>query len=555
MAKLIIKNGIVFDPINDIEGEVKDILIENCKIVDKFSNDKDVKEVNAKNKTVIPAGIDIHSHIASQQVNWVRLLGENNKTFQEYWNNLKLEYIAREYITNGYTFIVEANVFPSLSKHTLFNFQRLPVLDKAMLLNVSNFWPLELEFQRNMENEASFFLSDVLSKTKGFGFKIYNPFEAENWNFQKLRESVNDKGRLYNFSPIDVYEKMVKYNEFLGLPHSIHAHIEGYEQEKAKENLLLVLEKIKAINIKPSPKNSMNIQRTQIFHLAHASTYDKNGKISNLIKFYNENQEFSLDLGILGFDPLNPLITSDRRLVNSINFSASPFRLITMAAESEGDYFTTLRIFDKKDKISCTFWANALNLALKITNKWQIQLSFNFPNYSHIKNAPIIATWLLSKKSRDEYQTNMNQEFIKNNPLQSENAELNFNEFIIISRASPAKSLGIGNIKGNLGINADGDLNILGINMNEIDSSKQYEQLKNALTDIEYVIKGGKIIKSQNSIDINHSGRIFWSKGKIDTKDMNFIMNKKRDFYQKYMSVFYDSLDYSIENKYLREIS
>ncbi|MFX1528581.1 MAG: amidohydrolase family protein [Promethearchaeota archaeon] len=554
MSKIIIKNGIVFDPINNIEGEIKDILIEDTKIVEKFSNVKNVKEINAKNKTIIPSGIDIHSHIASQQVNWVRLLGKNNKSFQDYWNSLKLEHIAKDYVVNGYTFIVEANVYPSLSKHTLFNFQRLPVLDKAMLLNVSNFWALELEYQREMAEQASCFLSDLLYKTKGFGFKIYNPFEAESWNFQKLRKSVNVKGRLYNFSAIDVYEKMVKYNEFLGLPHSIHAHIEGYEQENAKENLFIVLKKIKDLNLQPNPKNNMDIKRTQIFHLAHASTYNNDGDISNLINFYNNNKDFCLDLGILGFDPINPLITSDRRLINSFDFSTSPFQLITMAVESEGDSFSTFRTFDNNDKDSCIFWANAVNLALNIKNKWQIQLSFNFPNYSHIKNVPNIATWLMSEKARKKFQSNMIREFLKNNPLENEDQELSFNEFIIISRSSPAKSLGVGNIKGNLGLNADGDLNILNININEIDTSKNYDQLKKAFMEIEFVIKGGEIIKSGTSLDLNHSGQIFWSKGKPDTKDKNLIMNKKMDFYQKYMSIFYDSLNISLDNYLLREV-
>ncbi|MFX1587823.1 MAG: hypothetical protein ACFFC1_06690, partial [Promethearchaeota archaeon] len=371
MSKVIVKNGIIFDPINKIEGEIKDILIENGKIVERFSNQSDVKEINANNKTVIPSAIDIHSHIASQQINWIRLLGRTHKLFQEYWNNLSLEYIAKSYISNGYTFILEANVYPSLSKQTIFNFKQLPVLDKAMLLNVSNIWALELEYQREMVNEASIFLSDLLLKTKGFGFKVYNPFEAENWNFQKLRDNLATKGRLFNFSPIDVYEKIAKFNEALGLPHSVHVHIEGYEQNCAKENLNLILNRINSLNLIPNPKNKFNIKRSQIFHLAHASSYNIDGDNSDLIKFYNSNQEYDLDLGFLGFDPINPLTTSDRRLINSN--ARSPFKVITSAVESEGDIFSTLRTFNKQNETDCILWANSLDLALNIKNMWQMQ--------------------------------------------------------------------------------------------------------------------------------------------------------------------------------------
>ena len=36
MSKLLIKNGLLFDPINNINGEVKDIIIENGKITAGF---------------------------------------------------------------------------------------------------------------------------------------------------------------------------------------------------------------------------------------------------------------------------------------------------------------------------------------------------------------------------------------------------------------------------------------------------------------------------------------------------------------------------------------
>ncbi|MCK4287154.1 MAG: hypothetical protein KAX18_13175, partial [Candidatus Lokiarchaeota archaeon] len=200
MNKLIIKNGLVYDPLNKIKGEKKDILAESGKIVDKFSNERDIKEIDANGKTVIPSAIDIHTHIASQQVNWMRLLGSSNDKFNKVWHGLTLENIAKNYISMGYTFILEANVFPSLAKQTIFNFQQIPVLDKGMLLNISNLWPLELEFQRGKIKDMAIFLSDLLSKTKGFGFKVYNPFECEVWNFKELREDISKQGRLYNFS-------------------------------------------------------------------------------------------------------------------------------------------------------------------------------------------------------------------------------------------------------------------------------------------------------------------------------------------------------------------
>jgi len=554
MDKLIIKNGTLFDPLNNIEGEEKDILIEEGKIVDKFTSDAGVKEINAKNKTIIPSAIDIHTHVASQQVNWVRLLGTKIEQFQKLWNSLTLENIAKDYISMGYTFIVEANVFPSLAKHAVFNFNNLPILDKAMLLNISNLWPLELEFQRGLEDDASVFLSDLLSITKSYGFKVYNPFESENWNYQKLRESLDYKSRLYNFTPLDVYQNLTKYNEYLGLPHSIHAHIEGYEKEQGKKNLTKILKRIETSGLKPKPDNNMEIKRSQSFHIAHASSYNIDGNNSELIEFYNKNQNFDLDLAFLGFDAINPLITSDRRLINSLIASNNPYKLIRSAVEFEGDIFATFRIFDKKIKQDCILWANALDLALNIKNKWQMQFSTNFPNYSHVKNVPEIATWLISEEARKNFMKDMNDEFLKNSPLLNNSEELSFNEFVILTRSSPAKSFGIGSIKGNLENGADADLNILDLNIKELDTSKDYKEVEKSLQNIEYVLKDGKIVKKKEIIGIDHHGKLFWAKGNVDKEKKSTLILKKKEFYQKYYSIFYDSLQVSVSTNNQKEI-
>jgi len=454
MTKLHVKNGFVFDPFNSIEGEKKDILIEDGKVVDKFVSSSDVKEIDAKGKTVIPAALEIHAHVASQQLNWVRLLGSNNQDFQNLWNGLTLNSIAKDYVSNGYTFILEANVFPSLTKQTIFDLQRLPVLDKAFLLNTSNLWALELEFQKELVEEG----------------------------------------------------------------------------------------------------NDFGIKRSQIFHLAHASSYNIDGDNSELIKFYNENQEFDMDLGFIGFNTINPLITSDRQLINKLINSTESKKLIRSSVESEGDSFATLRKFSKKKKSDCLMWGNAIDLALNIS-PWQLQFSVNYPNYADISNLPEIASWLMTDNAREQFMKDFDSSFLKDNILISNDKILTFNEFIILTRSSPAKSLGIGSIKGNLGLGTDGDLNILNLNLNDTDISRDYEKFKSALSNIEYVIKAGEIIKNHEKINLESSGKILWASGKPEKEDTKSTLAKKEAFYQKFYSNFYDSYTITANKEILRNIA
>ncbi|HPA98281.1 MAG TPA: amidohydrolase family protein, partial [Methanothrix sp.] len=62
----IIRNGSVFDPLNGINGDKKDIFIREGKVVPSLSSaeQKDSLVIDARGKTVMPGGVDSHSHVA-----------------------------------------------------------------------------------------------------------------------------------------------------------------------------------------------------------------------------------------------------------------------------------------------------------------------------------------------------------------------------------------------------------------------------------------------------------------------------------------------------------
>ena len=62
----ILKNGIVYDPANGVNGEKKDIMFKDDKIVDSVSDN--AKVIDVTDKIVMPAGVDIHAHIAGPKL-------------------------------------------------------------------------------------------------------------------------------------------------------------------------------------------------------------------------------------------------------------------------------------------------------------------------------------------------------------------------------------------------------------------------------------------------------------------------------------------------------
>jgi formylmethanofuran dehydrogenase subunit A len=68
---MLIKGGKVYDPLNNIFGEIKDIYTADGKIVEKSMQDQ---VLDATGMIVMPGGVDIHSHIAGNTVHWGRTM-------------------------------------------------------------------------------------------------------------------------------------------------------------------------------------------------------------------------------------------------------------------------------------------------------------------------------------------------------------------------------------------------------------------------------------------------------------------------------------------------
>ncbi|MEQ9070607.1 MAG: amidohydrolase family protein [Gimesia chilikensis] len=71
MSLFRIKNGTVYDPANGVNGEVRDLWIQDGKIIDRplDADSFTGKTLDASGYTVMPGGIDMHCHIAGPKVN------------------------------------------------------------------------------------------------------------------------------------------------------------------------------------------------------------------------------------------------------------------------------------------------------------------------------------------------------------------------------------------------------------------------------------------------------------------------------------------------------
>ena len=186
---LRIAGGRVYDPANGVAGEVRDVCVQDGKIVADVPGH--ARSIDARGMVVMPGGVDIHAHIAGPAVNAARKLAPEEHRADV----LERTAIARSgsggtvpstfatgyrYALLGYTTVVEAATPPLAARHTLSELRDTPVIDAAFLVLMGNNLPL-FELIRSEPARVREAIAWWLQATGGYGVKLVNPGGVEMW--------------------------------------------------------------------------------------------------------------------------------------------------------------------------------------------------------------------------------------------------------------------------------------------------------------------------------------------------------------------------------------
>ena len=152
MPQLLIKGGTVYDPKNDIDGEVRDIWIQDGRIIDAPSDlsTKADKTLDATGYVVMPGGVDMHCHIAGPKVNTARKMMPDDKRLAPmvhrtmHTRSGTTGAVPSTWATGylysglGYTTAFDAAVPPLAARHTHEELEDTPIIDKGFYVMMGN---------------------------------------------------------------------------------------------------------------------------------------------------------------------------------------------------------------------------------------------------------------------------------------------------------------------------------------------------------------------------------------------------------------------------------
>jgi len=549
---MIIRGGIVYDPANGIFGEEMDICIDGGRIVE----DAKGEVIDARGLLVMPGGVDAHSHIAGKKMNTGRIMRPDDSrlgteprsgvcrpsTGYTVPNCYAMGY---RYARMGYTTAFEAATPIIEARHTHEELEEIPILDKGALTLFGNNWEvMECVHDKDIAKLAAY-VAWGLRAARGYGIKSGNPGGGEAWGFGSNVKGLYDPVPNFDVTPAEIIHALAEANEMLRLPHSIHLHFNNLGKPGNYTTALETLEALK--DIKPSRmRQAVHVTHMQFSAYGGTSWRDFESKAPVIADYINRHNHATMDMGQLLFGAATtmtadaPLEYGNARLTHN-KWSNHDIEL----EESSG---VVPMVYLRKMLVNAVQWAIGLELALLTEDPWKVLMTTDSPNGSPFVNYPEVIALLMSKPKRDSEMATLHAELSKRTSLGGIERELDWSEIAIMTRAAPARILGLED-KGHLGLGADGDVSIYNLSPEEVDASKEHATVKKALATAKYTIKSGIVVCKDGEIIATPRGKTYWVDAAAAQADMDRLMVDLQDKFERYYSV--QMSNYAVQDVYV----
>ncbi|OYT25355.1 MAG: formylmethanofuran dehydrogenase subunit A, partial [Thermoprotei archaeon ex4572_64] len=220
------------------------------------------------------------------------------------------------------------------------------------------------------------------------------------------------------------------------------------------------------------------------------STIESAGE--DIVRELDNNPNVSIDLGQVVFGATTTM-TADAPF-EFILYHLRMWKAIFHDIEVETATGIVPYPYRRRSLVNTVQWAIGLEVALMSRSIWRIVLSTDHPNAAPFTMYPRIIKWLMSKKARDEELKRCNQRALRRINIHSIDREYSLYDIAIITRAAPAKILGLDKFKGHLGLNADADIAIYDIDPRNFEPSRDYDKIEKAFSRTYCTIKSGEIV-------------------------------------------------------------
>ncbi|HOH80669.1 MAG TPA: formylmethanofuran dehydrogenase subunit A, partial [Methanoregulaceae archaeon] len=449
------------------------------------------------------------------------------------------------YSVMGYTTVLEGAMAPLEARHTHEEFTATPHQDMLANTLFDGNWSIMEAVREKDVKRAAAVVAWTLSAVKGFAIKLTNPGGTEAWGWGEDVHSIRDQVPHFGVTPAEIIGTMIKANELLNLPHSVHLHCNALGVPGNYRTTLDTIGLVPDLNDK---RQSLYLTHVQ-FHSYGGSTWkDISSKSEDIARAVNNKPEVAIDMGQIMFGRTTTM-TADGPM---------EFKLYMLHHNKWSNHDVELETgsgiipvyYSRKSLVNCVMWAIGLELALLVKDPWRCLLSTDNPNGAPFVKYPEIIALLMSRRFRENEMALLDPRTAHYVPLPAIDRELDWYDIAVMTRAGQARALGITGIgKGNLAPGAEADIAIYPLKPESLDPSAEYQQVMAGFGKTRYTIKRGRVVARDGDVVVEGANSTIWTKATVPPEydlsvDPEFV-KKFEQYYTVRMS------NYPVQDVYL----
>jgi formylmethanofuran dehydrogenase subunit A len=496
MALVKISNGTIYDPANQIDGVVKDLWLQDGKIVAPPVDPaaRPDKTLDATGLVVVAGGVDMHAHIAGPKVNVARKMRPEDKrkapkvrrtpltrsgTTGSVPSTFATGYL---YAGMGYTTAFDAAIPPLGARHAHEEFHDTPVIDKGFYVLMGNNHYALSQIAANEPEKLRAFTAWLLDAAKAYAVKLVNPGGVEVWKEGGGNVSgLDDPVPAFHVTPRQIIQSMAQTAMDLGLPHPVHIHCNNLGLPGNWTTTLGTMEALEG-------------RRAHLTHIqfhSYGGGPDDQGSfrshVPQLAEYVNAHKNLTVDVGQVLFGETTSM-TGDGPLGYYLH-KVLGRKWFNGDTEMEAGCGIVPITYKDRSFIHALQWAIGLEWYLLVGDPWRVAMSTDHPNGGSFLAYPEIVQLLMDRTYRQEVLKRVHPRVLERSTLKDLDRQYSLYEIAIITRAGPARMLGLKH-KGHLGVGADADITIY---TPGADVKAMFELPR-------YVIKSGQIVVEKGEV-------------------------------------------------------
>ncbi|HET6719231.1 MAG TPA: formylmethanofuran dehydrogenase subunit A, partial [Rhodocyclaceae bacterium] len=385
------------------------------------------------------------------------------------------------YAEMGYTAAFEPAMLAANARHAHLEMGDTPILDHGAYVMLGND---ELFLQMLADGQDFERIRDyvgwTINATRAMGVKVVNPGGISAFKFNQRKLDVDEDHVHWRVTPRRVVTALARALHELDVPHPLHIHASNLG---VAGNVASTLATIDALEGLPG-----HLTHLQFHSYGSEGSRKFSSAARQLAEVVNAHRNVSVDVGQIIFGQ-TVTASGDTMRQHANADLGSPRKWIGADIECDAGCGVVPFRYREQSYVNALQWAIGLELFLLIDDPWRVVLTTDHPNGGPFTSYPHLIRLLMDKSFRDEQLAKLHPDVAAQSDLRHIKRELSIDEIAIMTRAAPARLLGL-NDRGQLGLGAAADIAIYREDTNREDM----------FTTPEYVFKDGTLVARRGRI-------------------------------------------------------